>query len=99
MEEQAISCISCGASELTRENSPRIMGLEKWPVWEPGPQGFVCPMCGDGPVWATEPRLANTMTAVLVGRILATNTRIKSRLRDLQDRAIGVLERAQGHST
>ena len=99
MEEQAISCISCGAGELTRENSPRIMGLDKWPVWEPGPQGFVCPMCGGGPVWAAEPRPAITMMAVMVGRIECVNTRIKSRLRNLQDRAIGVLERAQGHFT
>jgi hypothetical protein len=55
MEEQAIACLKCGASELIREDSPRLPEGQ-WPAWEPGPQGFLCPNCREGPVWATEPR-------------------------------------------
>jgi predicted RNA-binding Zn-ribbon protein involved in translation (DUF1610 family) len=55
MEEQAIACLKCGAAELIREDSPRLPS-GKWPAWEPGPQDFACPKCGDGPIWAAEPR-------------------------------------------
>jgi hypothetical protein len=59
MEEQAIACLKCHVSELIREDSPRLPdGL--WPAWEPGVQGFLCPNCRMGPVWATEPREAST---------------------------------------
>lgn len=59
--EQAIACLECGASELIREDSPRLElsdGSWKWPAWEPGPQEFPCPKCGGQTIWATEPRTA-----------------------------------------
>ena len=55
MEEQAIACLKCGASELIYSDSKRLPP-GKWPAWEPGPQEFACPKFGEGPIWATEPR-------------------------------------------
>lgn len=55
MEEQAIACLKCGAGELIREDSDRLPP-GKWPAWDPGPQEFGCPACGEGPIWATEVR-------------------------------------------
>lgn len=55
-EEQAIACLECGASELIRDDSPRLPP-DHWPAWEPGPQDFACPECGkEGVIWATDPR-------------------------------------------
>lgn len=55
VEEQAIACLKCCSGELIREDSGRLPE-GKWPAWEPGPQEFACPSCGEGPIWATEPR-------------------------------------------
>ncbi len=54
-EEQAIACLSCGASELITQDSERLPP-GKWPAWEPMLQEFPCPKCGEVKVWATEPR-------------------------------------------
>ncbi len=55
LQEQAIACLACGASELIRSDSPRLPA-GKWPAWEKMLQAFPCPKCGDPNVWATEPR-------------------------------------------
>lgn len=57
MEEQAIACLHCGASELIRQDSTRLPAGQ-WPAWVAGLQEeMVCPQCGDfGSIWATEPR-------------------------------------------
>ncbi len=57
MEEQAIACLKCGKAELIRMDSDRLPE-GKWPAWGPGPQEFACPSCGEGPIWASEPREA-----------------------------------------
>lgn len=51
VEEQAIMCLSCGATDTVRSDEERAV---QWPAWEPGPQ-HTCPECG-GLAWATEPR-------------------------------------------
>lgn len=58
-QEQAIACFACGQAELIRDDSDRLPP-GKWPAWEPGPQEFACPKCGDGPIWAAEPREVKT---------------------------------------
>ena len=55
MKVQAIACLSCGTAELIREDSERLTA-GKWPAWEPGPQAFPCPYCGEESIWAAEPR-------------------------------------------
>lgn len=66
-QEQSVACLSCGAAELIRDDSPRLVtaetGARKWPAWEPMLQPFPCPGCGAEMVWATEPREAEEATA------------------------------------
>ncbi len=63
MEEQAIACLSCGAAELIREDSPRLPGGH-WPAWEPGVAPFPCPNCDkEGEVWVAEPRMSEEAEA------------------------------------
>ena len=52
--EQSIACVACGAAERIDEESERLPP-GRWPAWEPGVQEFLCPACGKGPIWATEP--------------------------------------------
>jgi hypothetical protein len=53
-QEQAIACLTCGASDVVRSDDERAV---QWPAWEPGPHFAFCPKCG-GTAWATEPREA-----------------------------------------
>lgn len=55
-QEQAIACLKCGAAEAIREDSDRLPHGH-WPAWEPGPQKFPCPACGESNmIWAAAPR-------------------------------------------